>query len=233
MAFTVTELSIKVYLLIDIPVVDVREEITRLIDNALAKDEKYLKFHKQNKYKNYVYDGLHPVEKEGVYHEGNIYTYRIRTIDDYLSSYLIKQLFTSYTETLKVLTVSSRVIPKHYLEKIFSITPIIIKDDNFGYWRGHLSLAEYEARLKINLIKNYNEFNNTKIDEGFELYTHFEFNNHKPVPVSFKNITLLGDKVTLYLSYSNLAQELAYFSLGTGVGENGSRGSGFLGYKYL
>lgn len=227
------ELSVKVYLLENIITTDMMCKIATLIDGTLGKDEEYLIFHQKNKYKGYSFDGLYKVEQEGIYHQGNIYTFRIRTVDPKLAEYFEKNLFTSYTNEIKVLTVTKRIIAQKHIEKIFSITPVVIKND-FGYWRSNMTIEDYERRIRENLIKNFNMFYGKKIDENFELFTHIEFNNRKPIAIPFKNsISLLGDKITIYLSENERAQTLAYFALGVGMGENGSRGSGFCGYKYL
>nr|WP_308743045.1 CRISPR-associated endoribonuclease Cas6 [uncultured Anaerocolumna sp.] len=229
----VYELISKVYLLNDISLSNMRDKITNLIDETLAKDEYYLSFHRKNTFKNYSYDNFYNVENDGVYREGKIYSFRIRTVDAQLSNYLEKALFTAYTSDMKVLTVTKRTIPKKYLERIFSITPIVIKTEE-GYWRTHVSIEEFEKKLRNNLIKNYNTFYNTKINEDFELFTYIEFNNQKPITVPFKNnITLLGDKVTFHVSENEMAQKLTYFAIGVGIGECGSRGCGFIGYQYL
>ena len=229
----VYELSIKVYLLEDVSNSDMMSKIAALIDGTLVKDEEYLLFHKENKYKGYSFDGFYKVESEGVYHQGNIYTFRIRSVDSALAKYFEKKLFTAYTKEIKVLTVTKKVIIQKHIEKLFTITPVIMKND-FGYWRSNMTIENYECRIKENLIKNYNMFYNKKIDEDFELFTHIEFNNRKPIAVPFKNnISLLGDKITLYISENEMAQSLAYFALGVSLGENGSRGFGFCGYKFL
>ena len=50
--------------------------------------------------------------------------------------------------------------------------------------------------------------------------------------VPYKNVVLLGDKLSLTISKDERAQELAYMALGTGIGENNARGCGFLSYRY-
>ncbi|MBN7771877.1 CRISPR-associated endoribonuclease Cas6 [Clostridium aminobutyricum] len=227
------ELNVKVYLLKDITINEMMGKIAALIDGTLGQDEEYLRFHKENKHKGYVFDGLYPVEREVIYHQGKIYTLRIRTVDSTLADYFEKYLFTAYTDEIKVLTVTKRLIPQKHIEKIYTLTPCVIKND-FGYWRGHMTIEDYERRIRENLIKNFNQFYGEKINENFELFTRVEFDNRKPISIPFKNnITLLGDKLTLYVSENEMAQSLTCFALGTGVGEGGSRGFGFCGYKYL
>ncbi|MFT4144352.1 MAG: CRISPR-associated endoribonuclease Cas6 [Mobilitalea sp.] len=229
----VFELSVKVFLMENISATEMMGKIAVLIDQTLGKEEEYLRFHQENKYKSYSFDGFFKVEQEGIYRQGNIYTFRIRTVNDLLATYLEKELFIAYTSEIKVLTVTKRTITKKHIEKLFSLTPVVIKND-FGYWRGNMTIEDYERRIKDNIIKNYNTFYGKKIEEDFEMFNHLEFDNRKPIAVPFKNnITLLGDKITLYVSENEMAQELAYFALGVSLGEGGSRGFGFCGYKYL
>lgn len=107
-----------------------------------------------------------------------------------------------------------------------------MKDKN-GYWKGNLSLQEYEKRIIENLIKKYNYFMNSKINENFQLYDSISFKNKRPIPSNYKNVTLLGDKISLNISQEALAQEIAYMSLGTGVLEMNARGYGFVNYRWL
>ncbi len=96
-----------------------------------------------------------------------------------------------------------------------------------------MSLSEFEERIKINLIKKYNKFTGEKIEENFDFYTSIEFKNKKPISVNYKNIKLLGDKLQLNIADDKLSQKIAYMALGTGLGENNSRGLGFVNFRYL
>lgn len=229
----VTELSFKVYLTKNIAANEMMRKIAEIIDIALGKSEKHLDFHNKKTYKGYVFDGFYRVETDGIYKEGKIYTFRLRTIDNDLADYFEQHLVTAYTKYIKVLTVNNRIIPKKHIEKIYSLTPVLIKTDE-GYWRTHMSIDEYEKRIRENLIKNYNYITEEKLDENFEFFVNLKFDNMKPIAIPYKdNINLLGDKITVYISENIAAQELAYFALAAGLGENSARGCGFCGYKYL
>lgn len=227
------ELIIKVYLTKNIPADMMMGKIAALIDNTLCNTEEYRKFHQENFYKGYTFDGFYKVERDGLYKQGNIYNFRIRTVNRILALYLEKELTNNYTQEIKVLTIINNIIPKKHIEKIFTLTPVIIKND-FGYWKSYMDFEQYERRLRENLIKSYNFFTGEKIAEDFEVFNYIKFDNQKPIAVRYKdNISLLGDKVTVYISENEKAQELAYLSLGIGLGENSSRGCGFCGHKYL
>ena len=232
MKFNVYELKVKVYLTKTIIKDNMLESISDLIDLSLSKNDRYLQFHKENKYKYYCYNSFYPLEMDGEYKEDNIYTVQLRTIDKELADYLIKELSNTFTNYIKVLKVETKIISKKHINKMFSITPIVLKDST-GYWKGNLSLEDFEQRLKVNLIKKYNKFTGEKINEDFEFYTSLEFKNRKPIGVNYKNIKLLGDKIQLNIADDEISQKIAYMALGTGTGENNARGLGFMGFRWL
>ncbi|MEA4827393.1 MAG: CRISPR-associated endoribonuclease Cas6 [Clostridium sp.] len=229
----VNELTLKVFLLKNIRREDALEKISELIDKSLAKNKKFLEFHTSNKFKNYTYNSFFPVETSTrLYKEGNIYSIKIRTIDEELVDYFKKSLVNEYTDYIKALTIESKIIDKRYIENIYSITPCIINTDK-GYWKGNLSIDEFERRIKENLIKKYNNFFDIKLNEDFQLFNMIKFDNLKPISCKYKSISILGDKLTLNIAENETAQELAYLAIGTGLGEMGSRGFGFSNYKWL
>ncbi|MPM80204.1 hypothetical protein SDC9_127251 [bioreactor metagenome] len=149
-----------------------------------------------------------------------------------MAQHFKKYLCDEKTEYLKSLTIEEKTLPKKHIEKIYSITPCVIKTA-MGYWKGNLSLDDYENRIKSNLIKKYNQFLQTEIDENFPIYNFIAFDNKKPVSTVVKDVELLGDKVTLVISDDEESQKLAYLALGTGIGESNSRGCGFVNFRYL
>lgn len=226
------ELTLKVFLMKDINGEDTLEKICNFIDRNLAKNKELLTFHEKKIYKNYTFNSFYPIEKTNIYKEGNIYSVKIRTIDKKLADYFKKNLANSYTDYIKGLTIDCRVIPKKHIEKIYSITPAIIKTEN-GYWKGNLSVTEFEKRIKDNLIKKFNNYFNEQMDENFKLFKIVIFDNRKPIAVKYKNVKVLGDKLTLVIDENESAQKLANLALGTSIGEMNARGYGFVNYKWL
>ena len=96
-----------------------------------------------------------------------------------------------------------------------------------------MSLQAFEERLKVNLIKKWNQAQGDKLAEDFQLYTMLEFLNEAPIPMEYKNIKLLGDKIRLQIADNETAQKVAYMALGTGLLEMNSRGAGFVNYRWL
>ncbi|MCL2320777.1 MAG: CRISPR-associated endoribonuclease Cas6 [Oscillospiraceae bacterium] len=221
------ELILKVYLLNDIRLENVQREICKIIDNCFFVIGDFPSIHIENRFKYYVFSGFYPLEMDKIYKKDTTYTVTIRTIDDYLSDHFIKYLSDEKTSSIKALTIEHRILPQYKIERLFSLTPCILKFEE-GYWRNHFPIDEFERRLKENLIKKYNSFFDKKVDEDFKVYDILEFTNKKPVSTNYKNIKLLGDKITLYISSDEQAQEFAYFLLGTGILEMNSRGYGFM-----
>lgn len=228
----VYQIRVKVYLKKDIPVTNAQAQITYFVDGCFSKDEGFKQFHNENRYKYYCYDLLYPQETDKVYKKDKIYALTIRTVDSQLAAYFSETCANIDTEFMKGLKVENRVLPRKHLDIIYTLTPAIIKDEK-GYWKGHMAFEEYEQRLKVNLIKKWNQFENEKLDEDFELYTGIEMLNHAPIAAEYKGIKLLGDKIRLHVAENETAQKLAYMALGTGVLEMNSRGFGFLNYRWL
>lgn len=228
----VYEIRCKVFIMKDLQSIDAQSEICKIIDSSLAKDSDLLEFHKKNEFKNYCFDSLYPISKNKIYEAGKIYTFTVRTINEVLAKYFQRRLAHEYNDIIKCLTTEIRIIPKKLIQQIYSITPVIMKD-NSGYWKQSLSLKDFERRLIENLIKKYNNINSTKIDEDFDFYTSLEFKNKKPCLIKYKNIRLIGDKISLNISDDKMAQDLAYMALGTGLLEVNGRGAGFVNYKWV
>jgi CRISPR-associated endoribonuclease Cas6 len=228
----VYELKLKVFLLKNIDSIKSTQSIAELIDKSFTKKKDMMEFHKERKFKFYTFNSLYPLETDKIYKGGKIYTVLIRTVDENLVGYFKNFLVNEYTDKLKALTIESKIIPKKYLQKIYSVQPCIAKFD-LGYWRGKYDLSIYEERLKLNLIKKYQIFFNTQLDEDFEMFTHINFDNKKPVSIPIKGVNLLGDKLTLQVANNETAQMLGYFALGVGILEMNSRGCGYINYQYL
>ena len=210
----VYEIKLKVYLLENVELSSAQSVINKFIDVALSKKSDMLEFHNKNVYKNYCFNSFYPLEEDRMYKADNIYSIIIRTIDKNLAIYFNDILPNIYTKELKGLKSEYKIITNKAIKSIYSITPVVIKNEE-GYWKNIISRNEFERRIKDNLIKKYNRFTNEKIDEEFVLYSLVEYKNNKPIAIQYKNIVLLGDKISLEIEQNKEAQLLAYMALGT------------------
>ena len=139
---------------------------------------------------------------------------------------------SNITKELKGLIIKEKEIKYRYIDKLVSVTPTIIKTEN-GYWRENITLEEYENRLKLNIIKKYNSIFNEKIDENIDLFNFIDFKNKVPLKVKYKNINLLGDKLTLGIAKNETAQKLAFLCLSVGLGEMNARGFSYMNPRWV
>lgn len=232
MRITVYIIKIKIYVMIDTPLEEIRGTVTAFLDNGLAGDYQFAQFHQDNRYKYYCYDSLYPIENDKIYKKDRIYTLTIRTLDASLAKYFSNYVVNTYTDKIKGLTAQVGILPKKHIDVMYTLTPAILKCDS-GYWKDEMTIEQYAERMKVNLIKKWNAFHGEKIQENFELFTGVEFLSKCPIASKYKGIKLLGDKIRMHIADNEMAQNLAYLALGTGVLEMNSRGFGFVNYRWL
>lgn len=231
--FNVYQIDCKLFLLKEIKLTYTLAEISAFVDTALAMDSEMLRFHRSYGYKNYVLSGFKELEEDKCYKAGKIYTFSIRCIEKQLCDFFTNTLKDMNTESMKGLVTSNKIISKQLIERLYSITPVLVKLPKIGYWKGNVSLEQYEKLLFENSVKKYNELTGKKIDENFQFYNQIRFLNRKPIASNFKGIQLLGDKIELSITENETAQEIAYMLLGVGCLNNNARGYGYLNYKAL
>ena len=229
----VYEITTKVFLLEDLTVKRASTSIPYFVDSILVQDTIYKDFHGENKLKGYTTDLLYPMEKNGIYKKHEVYAFRIRTLDQKLAQYLLKNLSNHSIREMKGLVAEVHTIKKGLFEKLYTITPVIVKTQEHRYWKECLSLEEYEAQLKKNLWKKYRYFTGKEPDESLSIWDSLVLKNQGVIPFPYKNITLPGDKLEIFISNNKQAQEVAYMILATGLGDLNSRGASFMGYRYL
>lgn len=205
----VFELRFNVILQHEIIYQEVIDAVAKLVDSALAKDEDFLKLHMKRGYKKYCLDGLYPVEKDGVYKEDKHYSFHVRTVDTGLAKHLLIAIPMTNTGWIKGLTGEIKIIPCKTIQTIYSITPIIFMTESGKYWRNEWKLDEFEKQLITNLYKKYRDITGKSADETQPLYSSIAFTNKKPIKMVYKskNVSLLGDKVSIEVETNETAQE--------------------------
>ena len=216
----------------EIPLRQIQSKVTSFLDKGFAGDTELLQMHESNAFKNYCFDFPYQIDSDKIYHKGKIYTLTVRTIDPKLAGYFSEVCVNCYTEDMKGLSAEMRILPHKHIQTLYTLTPVILKDEK-GYWQKHMSLQDFEDRLKVNLIKKWNQAQGDKLAEDFQLYSMLEFLNEAPIPMEYKNIKLLGDKIRLQIADNETAQKVAYMALGTGLLEMNARGAGFVNYRWL
>ena len=227
------ELILKAYALEDINNQDAKEKCAYFIDNTMVEDEEFEKIHGGMGFKNYSFNTLYPLKINESYNKGNIYELKIRTVDYKLAEFLLENLPNTTTKELKGLEAKVRILDERPIEKLYSLSPVIVKTHEKKYWKEVMDVEQYMERIKINLIKKYNSFFNTKIDENFEMFTSILIKNKCPIGFKYKGIKLPGDKIELTIAGNEQAQKLANFAQAVGIGDVSRRGAGFVNAKYI
>lgn len=169
-----------------------------------------------------------------VYKSDQIYQFRIRTLDKELLSYLLDGIADYKTDSIKGLTRTVKQIPHRPIASVWTLTPVVLKNaDGKGYWRDCMSFEEFEQELTASLIHQYEQYTKEEIRKDISLYNQIELKSKCAVGVPYKGITLLGDKLSLQIAENETAQKVMYFTLANGMGTMGSRGLGFLGYRFV
>jgi CRISPR-associated endoribonuclease Cas6 len=237
MIMEVNEINVKVYVLKNILLEQVLEDISKLIDKSFYKNENMKDFHEHNAMKNYCFNGLYPTDIKGkIYKEGCIYNFQLRCIGSKLKDHFLKFLSNEYTSNMKVLVCKNRSIPKRPIDKIYSITPIVAKmqgGKKTSYWRDSYTETEFFEYIRTTSIKKYEVLTGQSLDRNLKLFNYIKIDNRKPMAINFKQKKILGDKITLRLETSNEAQNIAYILLATGVADMCPRGYGYMNYQYV
>ena len=200
------------------------EKISKLISASMLKDQTLKQLHEENKYKNYVFCNLYPIEKDGVYKAGNIYTFQIRTIDFKLGL-KIKQVLNNFqNEEFKVIVSDLESSTQRKINTLATLTPAIITSDKGDYLiNDDMNLVK--ERILANAQKKYNQLYNEKIDMDF--IKSIKQTNNKPIKIPYKNINILGYKFEIEVKDDPISQNLAYLILSVGLLEKNAEGFGF------
>ena len=200
------------------------EKISKLISASMLKDQTLKQLHEENRYKNYVFCNLYPIEKDGIYKAGNIYTFQIRTIDFKLGL-KIKQVLNNFqNEEFKVIVSDLETSTQRKINTLATLTPAIITSDKGDYLINN-DMQLVKERILANAQKKYNQLYNEKIDMDF--IKSIKQTNNKPIKIPYKNINILGYKFEIEVKDDPISQNLAYLILSVGLLEKNAEGFGF------
>lgn len=200
------------------------KKISKLISASMLKDQALKQLHEENRYKNYVFCNLYPIEKDGIYKAGNIYTFQIRTIDFKLGL-KIKQVLNNFqNEEFKVIVSDIESSTQRKINTLATLTPAIITSDKGDYLINN-DMQLVKERILANAQKKYNQLYNEKIDMDF--IKSIKQTNNKPIKIPYKNINILGYKFEIEVKDDPISQNLAYLILSVGLLEKNAEGFGF------
>lgn len=200
------------------------EYLSKLISSAMLLDEKLKNIHEKNQYKNYVFCNLYPVEKDGIYKIGKIYSFDVRFID-FSFGMKFKQCLENVNDSkFKIIVTNLQSSEQRKINKLITLTPAIITTLKGDYLIED-DLSFVKQRILANTQKKYNQIYNQKID--YDFINSIRKINRTPVKIPYKNINLLGNKFEIEVKDDPISQNFAYLILSIGLLEKNAEGFGF------
>lgn len=200
------------------------EKISKLIANAMLKDEELKQTHEKNEYKNYVFCNLYPVQKNGIYTAGSMYTFDIRFINLSIAMKMKQFLSIIQNEDFKIVMSNLETNSQRKIKKLITLTPAVITTDK-GDYKIDNNIQLVKERILANTQKKYNQIYNERVDVDF--INEIKQTNQKPIKIPYKNIYMLGNKFEITVKEDEMSQNLAYLALSVGLLEKNSIGLGF------
>lgn len=200
------------------------EKISKLIANAMLKDEYLKQTHEKNEYKNYVFCNLYPVQKSGIYTASSMYTFDIRFINLSIAMKMKQFLSLIQNEDFKIIMSNLETNSQRKITKLITLTPAVITTDK-GDYKIDNNMQFVKTRILANTQKKYNQIYNEKVDVDF--INEIKQTNQKPIKIPYKNIYMLGNKFEITVKEDEMSQNLAYLALSVGLLEKNSIGLGF------
>ncbi|MBU3127893.1 CRISPR-associated endoribonuclease Cas6 [Clostridium tagluense] len=221
------EVTVTVLLKKDIYFADSGYVIAKNINKLMLLDKDLKELHPKNEYKNYIFDNFYPLEKDKFYKKDKLYIFKIRGLDESFMKKIHNLLYILKSNDFQIVSVDERKINKSHIKELYTINPIIVTIDNKPWMQGD-DLELFKQRLEANLEKKHKDFYNEEISANGLFIKNIEFKNRIPMHFNYKNIKLLGNKVSIIVEDNEDAQKLAFLAMAVGLGEkNSAVGAGF------
>ncbi|TYQ16310.1 UNVERIFIED_CONTAM: CRISPR-associated endoribonuclease Cas6 [Acetivibrio alkalicellulosi] len=203
-------------------------EIGHLLSRTMLKLPELRRLHKENTFKHYCFGSFFPIEKEKVYKKGNVYTFKVRTLNEDFSECVRKNIKSIKDSKINILAVEASQRNRRYLSNIYSVTPVVVTLDENKRWTKEEGFLYLTAQLKSNLEKKFRTFYGEEIESSDDAINRIELMNKKPMIVNYKNTRILGNKFKIWFNENEDSQKLAFVAMSCGLGEkNTSVGAGF------
>lgn len=232
------ELTCTIYLKKNIYFKKSFEIISKYISYSICKNSDLKHFHIDNNFKYYTFGSFFKPEKDKIYKKDNIYKFNIRSLNkDFilqLSKDLRKNINNPYFQVFKT---CFKTIKQFYINRLYSVTPIIVTTDNKQFWTVQKDgdIFKLQKQLHNNLLKKYQTFFNTEVSISNNFINYIKILNKTPhnIEISKNNkiIKFFGNKLEIIPNEDKISQDLAFIALATGLGEKNSYGGGFCLWK--
>lgn len=220
------ESNITVFLRISIPYDAISELLAVNINRAMFMDEALARFHEENRFKNYSYSQLFPIEQDKLYKAGKVYVFKIRGFDAQFIN-KIKINLRRAAEEFQVLAAGIAMHRYRFINELITLTPALATV-NGRYWIKDNDLLLLRQRIQNNLLKKYYSLYHEELEPREDFIRQLEILNRKPIALKYKSTKLIGNKFRILVGMDDISQKLAFTAMGSGLLEkNSSLGLGF------
>lgn len=227
------ELTILVKLKKEIKYQDVPEVLSKVINSCFLGNKKFEEFHKSNKYKNYCYSGIFPVDRVGIFFAHEIYSFKFRTLNFEVAEVVANGLISKANDFFVVLNVDQAIKTQlGSIESLYTVTPTVIVENNKNWIPEpkNINSDDNKQFIKGRIIKNttnkFKNFMGLNISE-YDFVEDIRILNNIPIVFNYKGGKILSNKLQVYIKQDNFSQELAFMLLATGILEKNSLSFGF------
>lgn len=219
------QLEVYVYLNNNIHIKNSYEKIANLINFSMNKNQELSKLHLQHRgFKHYCISGLTPSEKDMILKEGEIYSFRIRSLKQEIINNFKSTLQGIETEDFIVVNINDIIkFEADNVNEIYSVTPTIVTK-NDKCWNYIEDEFEYfKQSIFNNLNKKYNDLQKINLSVNIDdIIDDISIKNKYAVVTEYKNVKFLGYKVRIKFKDNNLAKDFIRVALAEGIGERNS-----------
>lgn len=225
------ELIVTIFLKQDLPYQESLEKIGNNVTHLFLHDEELSELHKRKGWKHYVFSNLYRFEKDGVYKEGSVYFFKIRSSTPHILKKIKRvlrfpnQLFEVISCELKQKRVAT------YIDRLVTVNPVIVtmpkeQWEISKFWvTGDMGVLK--RQLERNIEKKFNDRFRTE-HEGHSFIKGIELKTKSPMKVPYKKGSFTGHKLEVFVHEDELSQLYAKLAMEEGLGEkNAVVGGGF------
>lgn len=223
----VIQLTVLVMLKRDIEVIDVPEQLSKILNYCFTSSDKLKKIHKESNFKFYCISGLYPSIRTENYKANQIYSFQIRTLEPYIADMFSSQLIQSINDLFVVLNVDR--INKIYsktIKSLYTVTPTIVTKGREYKFYTNDDIPEIKGKIIKNTTRKYRQLMGINVDE-YDFIEDVTVLNNAPLRYNYKNAQIVGNKFLIKIKDDRFSQQLAIMLLGAGVLEKNSLGFGF------
>lgn len=209
---------------------EINWRIGQLINQSIYFSKELRTIHKKNEFKYYVFSALTPIEKEKVYKNGNIYIFRIKSIDENILKEIKENFVNVKNNYFHIISKEISIYGEKYINNLYTLNAAICTKENIkdGYWKKGDDLDYLRERITKNIVRKYKNYYGELIELKSDFIEYIEILNRKPIVYKYKDTKILGNKFNLKVSTEENAQKLAFLASAVGILEKGtSLGAGY------